>query len=55
MEKKQNQQPPTLMIGLGGTGANAVELIEEQLKRRQGDAPRFLCIDTEEPQEQEDE
>ena len=50
MEKKN----PTLLIGLGGTGAKAAELIAAAVEKRfASDDHPFICIDTDvsEPEE----
>ena len=48
MEKKN----PTLLIGLGGTGAKAVDLITAEMKKRFASCERpFICVDTDEPEE----
>lgn len=47
MEKKN----PTLLIGLGGTGAKAAELIADAVKKRlASDDAHFICIDTDTPE-----
>ena len=51
--EKNEKKSETLLIGIGGTGGNVVNLIKEQLKSKQ--MPRLISIDLDETDEEKEE
>lgn len=50
MEKKENA--PTLLIGIGGIGAKAVDLIRQRIQQEQKNDLRLIAIDTDETEKE---
>ena len=51
MDEKEKKNP-TLLIGIGGTGGNVVNLIKQEIDKKE--KARFGAIDLDEKQEEEE-